>query len=138
MPIFLIPALLAVLPFRLGVALHIRQSEVDLRVLQLVVLVEAALGPVGLPTHLHSALVVPLDLVRIPAHALALLGLLLAATEELLILDRLDPYLVLPQPRDKLALVLDEILHLVGEGDVGQQQPAVPVSYTHLTLPTKA
>ena len=94
-PIFLVPEVLALLKLLFlegdaAAALDVGKGEVNLGVFQFVVLVEAALRPVGLPTHLHSALVVPLYLISIPAHPLALLVFVLALAHELLVLSRRD------------------------------------------------
>ena len=91
-PVFLVPVVVALLKLLLlegdaTAALYVRKGEVDLGVLQFVVLVEAALRAVGLPAHLHRALVVPFDLIGIPAHPLALLVFVLALAHELLVLS---------------------------------------------------
>ena len=91
-PVFLVPEVLALLKLLFlegdaAAALDVGKGQVNLGVLQFVVLVEAALRPVGLPTHLHRALVVPLDLISIPAHPLALLVFVLALAHELLVLS---------------------------------------------------
>jgi hypothetical protein len=98
--------------------LDIGQGEVDLEVLQFVVLVEAALTAIWLATGLDGALVVSLNLIRIPPHALALLLGALALTGELIVL-------VLAESRCELSLFLEELLDLVGECDVGEEETAV-------------
>jgi hypothetical protein len=112
-PVLLVVALL---PHRLDVG----QRQVDLQVLQLVVLVQAALAAVGLRAALHAALVVPLNFVGVPAHALPLLGVALALTAELVVL-------VLAEPVGQLSLLIEQLLDLVGQRDVGQEKPAVLV-----------
>lgn len=71
------------------VALHVRQSDIDFGVLQLVVLVQAPFRAVRLTAGLHAALVVSLDLIRVPPHSLALLVLALALADELVVLSRM-------------------------------------------------
>lgn len=120
---------MAVLPLLLdlghAVGLHVREGEVDLWVFEFVVLVEAALAAVGLAAGLDGALVVPLNLIGVAPHPLALLVVAVAVAGELVVLHRVQRYFVLAEPVDELVLFVDEVLHLVGEGDVGQVQAAV-------------
>lgn len=73
-PIFIPPLLL--LADTMGamriVSLYVGQGDIHLRMFELVVLVQAALGTIRLPTGLVHALVVTLDLVRVPSHPLIL------------------------------------------------------------------
>ena len=69
--------------------LDVGQTHIDFRVLELVVLVEAALRPVGLAADLHRTFVIALNLIRIPPQTLELV-ISAFALAELLILRRLD------------------------------------------------
>lgn len=88
-------------------------------------LVETALATIGLAAGLDSALVIPLNLIGVAPHALALLIVAVTVAGELVVLHRVQRYFVLAEPVDKLVLLVDEVLHLVGERDVGQIQAAV-------------
>jgi hypothetical protein len=82
------------------------------------VLVETALAAVGLGAALDSALVVSFNLVRISAHALALLSVSLALTVELVVF-------VFAQPSRKLSFFLKQLLDLVSECDISKKEAAV-------------
>jgi hypothetical protein len=120
---------LAILPLLLdlrdAVGLHIGEGEVYLRVFEFIVLVETALAAIGLAACLDGALVVPLNLIGIAPHPLALLIVAVTVAGELVVLHRVQRYFVLAEPVDELVLLVDEVLHLVGERDVGQIQAAV-------------
>lgn len=81
-------------------------------------LVKATLAAVGLSAALHCALVVSLDFICVPAHPLALLSVALALAAKLVVL-------VLAEAGSQLSLLLQQLLDLVGECDVGEVETAV-------------
>ena len=91
MPVLLVPYVLVLLLLLVArqTALHVRQRHIDLGVLQLVMLVQTPFRTVRLTAGLHAALVVSLDLVRVPPHSLALLVLAIALADELVVLSRM-------------------------------------------------
>ena len=89
MSILLVPAVLVTFLLQLQqIGLHVRQTHVDLRVLQLVVLVKTALRPIGFATNFHRTFVIPLNLICIPSHSFTLIVHPLALTVKFFILNR--------------------------------------------------
>lgn len=84
----LLPLLLDSWLVVIDIALHIRQRDVYLGMLQFVVLVETALAAIRFGAGLDGALVISLYLICVPPHPLALLVVALAVAAELVVLNR--------------------------------------------------
>ena len=83
MTILLVSMILIVFLFfyeGLRVALDVRQGHVNLGMLELVVLVEAAFRTIGFATHFNRTLVVPFNLICISPHPFSLFVLSIALT----------------------------------------------------------
>ena len=122
MPVLFVSAIFVYFFFSLRqIGLDVRQTDVDFRVFEFVVLIEAAFWAIWLATSLNWTSVVSLNLICISSHPFDFIVHSLALAVKLFILIRVSIYLILPKTRHKLVFLLDDFLHLRGESDVSEQ-----------------
>ena len=92
--------------------------------LEFIVLVEGAFRAVGLSTGLDSALVKPLDFVGISSESFGFLVSVKGAVT-LFILTYCRKYFIFAEAILEMIFLLNQLLDLIGQGDIGEEQAAV-------------